>query len=194
RRSSPCLRAPARPSATSTRGRPPMSDTRDTDKDLADRLLAPPPPGPDGPLRQAVFGRTARVLRRRRLARRLALGGALAACYLAGLLSAGWLGRPPAPPAPGARARRPGRGGTKSPGDSPERQAAGPARRADLYRQAGDLFATQQGNLQAALRCYSRSLDEGTAADLAISPADHWLLMAIKDARQKEKVYAKNDH
>ena len=56
-----------------------------------------------------------------------------------------------------------------------------------IYRRAADVYATEQGDLESALRCYSRSLDAGTDEDLAISPDDHWLLMAIKDARQKEK-------
>ena len=37
-------------------------------------------------------------------------------------------------------------------------------------------------------------LDTAPAEQRAIAPTDHWLLMAIKDAREKENVYAKRDH
>ena len=173
-----------------------MSDTHNADKILADRLLAPPDAGAAEALRQRLFARTVPVLRRRRLARRLAAVATLAACYAAGLLSARWLAPPPQgvkhsvveyrPPARSTQRERPGR---------LEREArADAARRSALYRRAGDLYATEQGDLEAALRCYGRSLDGRPAEDLAIAPDDHWLLMAIKDAREKEKVYAKSEH
>ena len=60
-------------------------------------LLAASPPRTEERLREAVFAKTARVLRRRRLVRRLAHAAALAACFVAGVLTAEWL-RPAAPP------------------------------------------------------------------------------------------------
>jgi hypothetical protein len=173
-----------------------MSDTHDTDKVLADRLLAPPDAGAAEALRQRLFARTVPVLRRRRLARRLAAVATLAACYAAGLLSAHWLAPLPQGVKLSVVEYRP-TAGPKSP-EAPgllERQArADAARRSALYRRAGDLYATEQGDLEAALRCYGRSLDDRPAEDLTIAPSDHWLLMAIKDAREKEKVYAKSEH
>ena len=74
------------------------------------------------------------------------------------------------------------------------RRIRNPERRGDLYRRAGDLYATEQGDLSSALRCYSESLDAGNEKDLTISTDDHWLLMAIKDARQKEKNDARTSH
>ncbi len=160
-------------------------------------LLAAPPPRTDGRLREAVFAKTARVLRRRRLVRRLAHAAALAACFAAGLLTAESL-RSAAPP-------REREIVTVAPSPAPAPPAAEPAelerlakrspeRRGDLYRRAGDLYATEQGDLSSALRCYSESLDAGNDKDLAISTDDHWLLMAIKDARQKEKNDARTSH
>lgn len=160
-------------------------------------LLAVSPPREDGRLREAVFAKTSRVLRRRRMARRLAHVAALAACFVAGQLTAEWL-RPAAPsperelvtvgpsPAPAPPAAEP---------SELERLAQrSPERRGDLYRRAGDLYATEQGDLSSALRCYSESLDAGNENDLTISTDDHWLLMAIKDARQKEKNDARTSH
>ncbi len=50
---------------------------------------------------------------------------------------------------------------------------------------------TEEIDPQSALRCYSNALDNGTEQDLAISSEDNWLLMAIKDARLKERNHAK---
>ncbi len=171
-----------------------MTDIPEPDLAPPHPLLAAPAGPPDERQREAVFARTARILWRRRLARRLAHATVLVACFVAGLLTMYWL-RPPAPPresvtinvvpAPAPAPTAPGPSAL-------ERQAnQKPEDRRDLFRRAGDLYATEHGDLQAALRCYGRSLDAGTASDLAISPNDHWLLMAIKDARQKEKNDAK---
>jgi hypothetical protein len=91
--------------------------------------------------------------------------------------------RSPGEPEPPARA-----------GNLEQQARANGARRSALYRRAGDVYANEQGDLEAALRCYGRSLDDRPREDLHISPADHWLLMAIKDAREKEKVYAESNH
>jgi len=174
-----------------------MSDGTDPDRDLIDRLLAAPPASTGEALRQPVFARTARVLRRRRLARRLAGAVAFAACYAAGVLSARWLTPAPRPVERIVTVERP-RSPERPPPERPgalERQArADAARRSALYRRAGDLYATEQGDLQAALRCYGQSLDTAPTKDLAIAASDHWLLMAIKDAREKEKVHAQEKH
>ncbi len=59
-----------------------------------------------------------------------------------------------------------------------------------MYKQAGDRYMTEQSDPQSALRCYGNALDNGTEQDRSISTDDNWLLMAIKDARQKEKSHA----
>jgi hypothetical protein len=166
--------------------------------DPLDRLLAPPPlPAGAADLRQDLLGRTSRVLRRRRRLRTLAWAAALAACYGAGL----WTVRRLAAPAP-----RPGAPEVARQPDAPPpppAPAAPPSalavewracdegdRQATLYREAGDRYLDEENDPRSALRCYGNALDAGTEQDLAIAPSDSWLLMAIKDARQKEKRHA----
>lgn len=172
-----------------------MNDNQ-ADRTLADRLLAASEVDSAEALRQELFARTTPILRRRRLGRRLAAAAALAACYAAGVLSARWLAPPPQAVRQVAVVERRPRADPKPPEQARilEQQArADAARRAALFRRAGDLYATEQGDLEAALRCYGRSLDGRPAKDLTVSPTDHWLLMAIKDAREKEKVYARSE-
>jgi hypothetical protein len=69
-----------------------------------------------------------------------------------------------------------------------------PRRRAELYREAGDRYLSAESDPESALRCYTAALDAGAGADRAVAPADSWLLMALKDAREKEKRHAKNEH
>jgi len=169
-----------------------MTDTPDP----LDALLAPPAAAADDGLKRAVFARTTRVLRRRRLARRLLFGVALAACYLGGVFSARWLASPPRERERIVYVDRP------APREQPVPQAESAAaleRRArdddrprpELYRRAGDLFAEQEGDLQAALRCYGEALDAAPDGRLPVAAGDHWLLLAIKDARETEKRHAK---
>src|SRR5262245_41380722 len=160
-------------------------------------LLGVPVPGADDRLREALFARTARALRRRRVVCRLAHAAALAACFVAGLLTAEWR-RPAAPPpreetvtvAPPATPAP----AVAEPAELERLAKRSPERRGDLYRRAGDLYATEQGDLSSALRCYGEALDAGDDKNLTISTDDHWLLMAIKDARQKEKNDARTSH
>jgi hypothetical protein len=62
-----------------------------------------------------------------------------------------------------------------------------PQPRPDLARQAGDRYAAEEGDYQSALRCYRDALDAGSDRDRAIQPNDSWLLMVLKNAREKEK-------
>jgi hypothetical protein len=151
-------------------------------------LLRPPVPLADGEaLRQALRDQTTRRVRRRGRLRLFARVTALAGCFLAGLATA-HLPRPAPPgiePAP--------------------RQAALPADavalewraleagedRAQRYREAGDRYL-EESDPENALRCYSAALDEAET-ERAITASDSWLLMAIKQARQKEKADAKKD-
>ena len=61
--------------------------------------------------------------------------------------------------------------------------------RARLYRRAGDRYL-DDGDMQAALRCYAHALDTSKAEELAISEDDNWLLMQLKKARLEEKNHA----
>ena len=167
-----------------------MTDTPEPESFPPHPLLAASSQGTDDRLREAVFAQTARILRRRRLVRRFAHAAALAACFVAGLLTAEWR-RPIAPPrervivtiAPSPISTPP----AAEPAELERLAKRSPERRGDLFRRAGDLYATEQGDLSSALRCYSESLDASDEKALTISTNDHWLLMAIKDARQKEK-------
>jgi hypothetical protein len=174
-----------------------MHDTPAPDRDPCDHLLAAPLAGETRPLREALLRQTTRALRRRRLVRRAALAAALAACYAAGLLTMQWwAARPHA-----ATADPPGKAVVDdTPPPHEERPAPVPplvaeeeaaraadAERAALYRRAGDRYLEDENDPEAALRCYGRALDSGSAAEAQFSPDDNWLLMAIKNAREKEK-------
>jgi hypothetical protein len=169
--------------------------------DEIDDLLTPEPPPPEPPeLTAAVARAVARVQRRRRMVVRARRIVALAACYAAGLASMWYWSRPrqpdprpevvqrapePAPPVPAADAD-PYR---NDPPERLERWAfiATGERRVALYRRAGDGYLARD-DVQAALRCYRRALDGGSAADLAVhAETDTWLLMSLKVARQKER-------
>ncbi|HEY7426170.1 MAG TPA: hypothetical protein VH682_18210 [Gemmataceae bacterium] len=185
-----------------------MHDIFSREPDPLEGMLRPPSPLPESEgLRQAVYSRTRNVLRRRRLLRQFAYAAALLMSFAAGLLvmrvttrtrvadsrselertrgaSAPHSGafRQPHPPAPPTNESALAREWDAF--DSDER-------RGELYRQAGDAYMEDEYDPQSALRCYTNALDHGTKQDLTISTNDNWLLMAIKDARQKENAHAK---
>jgi hypothetical protein len=176
-----------------------MHDIFSSDPDPIEAMLRPPSPPPDTDrLRQRVYQRTQRVLRRRRRLRQLTFGAALAASFALGLLTMRVAMRPPTTP------DLPARSASKGEPQPPAMPSEEPAlahewrafdsdeQRGELYRQAGDRYMTEENDPQSALRCYASALDNGTEQDQAISANDNWLLMAIKDARQKEKGHAKN--
>jgi hypothetical protein len=171
------------------------------ERDPLDDLLARPGPVDAAALRQAILAQTSRRLRRVRRLRRLALAGALAACYAAGLLTMHLLAPAAAsdPVAPVVENQK-----QETPPEAPtvavapaavERQAetAPDPERASLLRQAGDRYLTEESDPEAALRCYGKALDAGSADDTKFSPDDNWLLMAIKNAREKEARHANDD-
>jgi hypothetical protein len=170
------------------------------ERDLCDELLAPAAPPSDlAPLRELVLGRTLRRLRMRRYLRRGALVAALAACWVGGMLTMRWLSPPTLPQqhvpeighnqplpveprpeaAPSAQALE-----WKAVDGAREQQAA-------LYHKAADAFLTEERDPLSAVRCYRGALDAAPEQVQTISPDDEWLLMAIKDARKKEKRNAK---
>ena len=187
---------------------------------IFDQILTP---SPSEALRGLVLAETIRQLRRRRRLRHFAFAVALAGCYAAGLGTMGVYLRGAPIPASRPVADRPvtgDSGGSSDLADSerepdaprPEQVAqdidvpvpafvlerwAGSAikgRRAAMYRRAGDSYLGESGDLEAALRCYARSLDLSSEQDLAVSvETDNWLLIALKQARQKEIHHAKND-
>ncbi len=171
-----------------------MSEHLTPDPDPLGDLLAPPPAPADDRLRADLGERTGRAVRWRRRWRRLARTAALAACYAAGVLTMHGLA-PPAPPTPVAHSPEP----PKEDG-APEVTALAlewkaidsPQPRPDFYRRAGDLYLDEEKDPESALRCYGQALDAAGEADQAVAADDNWLLMTIKNARQKEKRYAKS--
>src|SRR5205823_5480744 len=134
--------------------------------DPVEALLAPPAaPGDGGPLRQRLLAQTTAVLRRRRRLRRLARAAGLVACYAAGLLTThGLAPRPPAPPpAEVAQQTAAPRPPTAKPALEPPALALewqafdSPDRGAELYRQAGDRYLSDEADPAAALRCYGNA-------------------------------------
>jgi len=157
-----------------------------------------------GVLRQAVFDRTTRVLRRRRWLRRGAVALALCACYIAGAATVHLLTPPPSVVTvvvkePGAPALPVPNVAPPRPEEEPTAVAMEwdaldhPEKKVESYRRAGDRYLTESNDVQAAVRCYKQMLDAGTEQDLVIAPDDNWLLMALKEARQKEKFDAKRN-
>jgi hypothetical protein len=163
-----------------------VSEHISSEADPLGSLLGPPADlASDGTLRNRLREQTTRILRRRRYARRLMWAAALAACYLAGMATPRRL---PPVSSPREMADRP------QPAGSPERAVAlewraflSEQERASLYQRAGDQYLEKESDPESALRCYEAALDAGDDAARAVSSDDSWLLMAIKDARQKEK-------
>jgi hypothetical protein len=177
--------------------------------DPLDELLRPDLPVVAAPVwRESLLARTTRTLRWRRRGRRLAILAALAACYVAGLVSMRLLRAEPAvevrkeivyvteekkPESPPERVTPP----------VPERpltalalewQAAeDPDRGAELNRRAGDRYFAEENDLASAVRCYKRFLSACPETELEVAPQDNWLLVTLKNARLEEKRHAKNN-
>jgi hypothetical protein len=165
-----------------------MTDNPERDP-LAD-LLAAPGPVDTGELRHSLLAETTRQLPRPRRLRFVVLAAALAACYVAGLLTM-YLLRPAAPPPvtvpsepqPESVAEKPADppAVVPQPADLPDR-----SQQAARLRQDGDRQLTEKNDPESALQSYTKALNVGTEDDAKFSPDDNWLLMAIKNAREKE--------
>jgi hypothetical protein len=168
-----------------------MSDFTELPGDPLDALLRPRLAPASDAFRQRVLARTTALLwrrRRRQSAARVA-ALALAACIVAVL---GMMyGQRPLPPEPALPAVTAAPRTAVPPAETAtalEWEAVDhPEQAATLYRVAGDRYLSNEGDLAGAVRCYGNGLSAGAANDLTIDPGDSWLLMAIKDARQKEK-------
>jgi hypothetical protein len=165
--------------------------------DPVGELLAARPEPASAALRKAILGRTAGVLRRRRWTRRLAWAALLGICYLAGMMTP----RPTSPPSakgpevatiavPPAEIRPPTTT-TRTTDDGTARALEWQAveaevGRSELFRRAGQRHLDREGDLLGAVRCYRHALEKPAPDDLTVHLEDDWLLMALKDARQKE--------
>jgi len=187
-----------------------MTDTPAPEPDPLEDLLRPPPGSPAGdPLRQALLLQTRRLLGRRRRWKRLAFAAALAACYVAGMLTMRLVQVPgesdkemvnKSSDLPGKKAPRPselhqarpspkkGRPPRVSPAAKESalalewRAIDNKKNRFQLYRRAGDLYL-QDNDVSSALRCYRGALTAAPARERTISVNDNWLLMIAKQER-----------
>ncbi len=154
-------------------------------------------------LRDRVLRRTLGVLRRRKLLRRAAVMGAMAACFVAGAFAM-WLWQPAiasgARENPAPQARHDQRPVEPQPLENTVRATSALAlewqafdaqeNRASLYRQAGDLYLRDHGDHRSALRCYTQYLDGAGENELASAAEDTWLLATLKESRRKERFHA----
>jgi hypothetical protein len=183
------------------------------EQDPVEHLLTPAFASEDRtPLRQVLLVETTRRLRRRQRFKQLVHAASLLVCYLAGLgtmrlaisgktknqtdnhsqdadysQSRAFTGNPQAltPLVP------PIDQDPEVPANVLERIASvSEDKQSNLYRLAADRSLDVDNNVQAALRCYGRSLDTAKQEDLAISEDDNWLLMELKKARLEEKNHA----
>jgi hypothetical protein len=179
-----------------------MHDFFSKEPDPLEGMLSPSSqPSENEALRRKVYTQTQRVLRRRRHLRKFAYALSLLAAFTVG---AGVMritahtdsgeqkneGPPMAQKNPEADAPR-SPDSNDSALDVEWTAFESTDHRAELYRRAGDRYMEEQSDPLSALRSYGNALDNGTEKDLAISTDDNWLFMAIKDARLKEKKYAK---
>ena len=188
-----------------------MSENELPKPEPLESLLAGPSAG-GAPIefQQSLLRQTTRVLRRRRRWKQASYGAALAACYVAGLLTMKYVPAsrnvhpdeiahdtaqpnqvivPPAPtPAPVEMAKN----ATESPLALEWQALDSKEKRPDLFRKAGDGYL-EAGDVQSAVRCYRSLLDSGSDKDTAIVGDENWLLTVLKDARQKEKRREKID-
>lgn len=174
-----------------------MHDIFSREPDPLDGMLAPPSSSDTDALRQTVYARTRRVLRRGRRLRQFAYFAVMLHAFVGGMGTMYVVLR--SVPAPEEPARSASKEAPQPPAPSSDVPALAREweafdsddRRAQLYLRAGETYLKEIDPL-SALRCYANSLDSGTERDRTISTDDDFLLMAIKNARQKETEYAKN--
>jgi hypothetical protein len=162
----------------------------ETDFDPLDDLLAAETDISPAPLRQTVFASTRKVLRHRRAMRRVRTITALAACYLAGMVTMNYW-RP-----------------AVETSTQPERKviasleedlallaAAGvksniPKTKYERLRAEADRAWDQSRDMESALQIYARALKFATPEELKINPdKDNFILATLKEAQ-----FAENDH
>jgi hypothetical protein len=163
-----------------------------------DDLLAPVSTPQSSELRQRVWNETRSVLRWRRWRPPVVFAGVCGGCILAGVLI-GRLSLPAASELPEARADHQDNQPVKVEGprivaataqalESQAFDSFAPKERAARYFQAGHRYLEEENDAESALRCYRQGLDAAGGDDLEITPNDSWLLLALKNARHKEKI------
>jgi hypothetical protein len=192
-----------------------MDPTEDFDDSEMERLLGSVNDSPLDPrFRHHLLERTTQVIRRRRRFRKL--GGLLgmAACYLAGLATMRLITASRPANEPGPLTQTPAQA-VVSPGDNVPAVAEDfPRDRStadlpatvlerlaeiapdenfrDLYRQAGDRYMREPGDVAAALRCYRHALKFAPPQALVSGENDNWLFASLKQAKLEEFQHANN--
>lgn len=162
--------------------------------------------------REAIFTKTRGTLRRRRIVRRCLWTGALAACYVVGVLSVlGWQSINPRmdvavqPINNGTNASETAPAQHTSPQTTPAIESndqtqstvvqSAPEETLTTFekmRRAGDRQLNVRNNLQGAIGCYRRALDFATDDELRIVPdRDSWLLISLKENRVEERKHGR---
>jgi hypothetical protein len=147
-------------------------------------------------LREALLAQTVGVLRYRRRLKRCAVAASLLGCYLAGVTTMGMLRS-------GAAQEHPSAAGQPtvvksqpavphvSPNPDTHQVAARKPSAFESWRNIGDHYLRQSGDVSLAVAGYSEALNLASAEERRISPGrDNWLMMALKDARSQEKTHA----
>jgi hypothetical protein len=154
-------------------------------------------PQPSEELRMTVFNQTSKVVRARARKRRFIQVALVAAAYIGGITTAFLVAEIPIVDREGrATAQESLSGGEASqpsdrdfisdPGELERRsESAPPEERTRLLKEAGHVYLTAQYDVEKALHCYSRALDNMPAsAQTIVEPDDTWLLAALKDSRR----------
>jgi hypothetical protein len=189
-----------------------MDDVPKPVPNTSEDLLAGLSPLPaDVTFQEALSQRTTRLVRRRWWWKRCGWTAALTACYAAGLLTMGYLlpsadpeREPPRRPAPELASSEPdptsdsvAQEATEDNAPSPlalEWQALdSPEGMPALFRAAGDRYLEETGDVQSAVRCYRHLLEAEGGNEATVAAGDSWLLIALKEAKQREKLYANDD-
>jgi hypothetical protein len=154
-----------------------------------------PRPAAGDHLREALLAQTVGVLRFRRRWKRCALAASLLGCYLAGVTTMGMLRagagqeHPAAPDqAPVVKSQPPTP--HVSPYPDTHQVAARKPSAFESWRNIGDHYLRQSGDVSLAVAGYSEAINLASDEERRISPGrDNWLMMALKDARSKEKTH-----
>jgi hypothetical protein len=187
----------------------------ETMNDPLEQILQHAAPGQnsEAALRARVYEQTVRTLRRRRRVRKLVVAGCLGVCFAAGMAVMA-LGRhvfpddrepkpvvamvpqprawaKPGPVFPAATAKiAPSTPSTPS-ALSREWQAFD-TKKPQFFLQAGNSYLLERQDISSALRCYRQAFANATDEELADSPDDNWLVVALKQTRRKELADARN--
>ena len=158
-------------------------------------------PTADDNLRETLLAQTLGVVRRRRWMKRCILAAVLLGCYLAGITTVGlWRSQgnvsPQSPSCQPMIVAQTPRNVTPPPlpvsaGPVKRQAAAAKSSGFEAWRRIGDHYLRETGDISLAVAGYSEAVNLASEEELAISPGrDNWILMALKDARTKERNHA----